>query len=79
MVINLVVPTVGGLLVLTLSYREQEDEMAKFLGDHSRLFEEAHGLLLSEAMEHEIKLISDVPLPNLGMYTNFVIKNEKIK
>lgn len=30
-------------------------------------------------MEHEIQLISDAPLPNIGMYRNSITKNEEIK
>lgn len=78
-VIHLVVPTIKGFFVLTLSCKEQEDEMAKLLDDLRGFFEEAHGLLLSQAMEHEIQLIFNMLLPNLGMYKNSMIENEEFK
>lgn len=30
-------------------------------------------------MEHEIQLVSDAPLPNIGIYRNSITKNKEIK
>ncbi|XP_038973019.1 uncharacterized protein LOC120105044 [Phoenix dactylifera] len=64
---------------LTMSCRELESQMGKLLGEHAGLFKEACGLPPKRAVEHEIQLISDSTLPNLGMYRNSVLENEEIK
>ena len=53
--------------------------MSHLLDKYSELFEEAQELPPRCAVEHEIQLVSNAPLPNIGMYQNSVIENKEIK
>lgn len=53
--------------VLSLTCRERVDNVVRLIGEHQDLFQEVWELPPKQAMEHEIQLISDAPLPNLGM------------
>nr|CAD1831088.1 unnamed protein product [Ananas comosus var. bracteatus] len=65
--------------VLSLACKERTDDIAKLIGEHQDLFQKVQGLQPKRAVEHEIQLISDAPLPILGMYRNSVVENEEIK
>nr|CAD1839448.1 unnamed protein product [Ananas comosus var. bracteatus] len=65
--------------ILSLPCKKNTDDVAKLIGEHQDLFQEVRGLPPKRAVEHEIQLINDAPLPNLGMYRNSVVENEKIK
>nr|CAD1821363.1 unnamed protein product [Ananas comosus var. bracteatus] len=65
--------------ILSLACKKNTDDVAKLIDEHQDLFQEVRGLPLKRAVEYEIQLISDAPLPNLGMYRNSVVENEEIK
>nr|CAD1840708.1 unnamed protein product [Ananas comosus var. bracteatus] len=65
--------------ILSLACNKNIDDAAKLIGEHQDLFQEVQGLPPKQAVKYEIQLISDTPLPNLGMYRNSVVENEEIK
>ena len=43
------------------------------------MFQESKGLPPKREVEHEIQLFLDSPLPNIGVYRQFVLEAEKVK
>ncbi|KAI5317623.1 hypothetical protein L3X38_037330 [Prunus dulcis] len=43
------------------------------------LFPDVHGLPSRRAVEHDIQLVGDSPIPNLGLYCTFVMESDEIK
>ena len=43
------------------------------------LFQEPKGLPLKREIQHEIHLLQDAPLPNIGMYMSPIVENVDIK
>nr|CAD1831489.1 unnamed protein product [Ananas comosus var. bracteatus] len=79
LVIRPVIAKEANSKILSLACKKNTDDVAKLIGEHQDLFQEVRGLPPKRAVEHEIQLINDAPLPNLGMYRNSVVENEKIK
>nr|GEZ04941.1 hypothetical protein [Tanacetum cinerariifolium] len=65
-------------LEFVIRIRDQPPK-AHVIANHRYLFEDKIGLQLNRVIEHEIQLVADLTLPNIGMYQNSVLKNAKIK
>ena len=58
---------------------EQKDQLDRLLKKHEVIFKEPKGLPPRRTIEHDIQLVPDSPLPNLGLYRTFVVESEEIK
>lgn len=56
------------VLSFSLACKEKIDDVTGLIGKHQDLLQEVQGLPSKRIVEHEIQLISDAPLSNLGMY-----------
>ena len=54
-------------------------DLIKNIYDYDEIFQELIGLAPQREVQHEIQLLQDVPLPNLGLYKLLVIENEEFK
>lgn len=48
--------------------KEKKQELEELLQEYKNVFQEPKRLLLKRELEHEIQLLSNSPLPNIGLY-----------
>ncbi|KAI5323504.1 hypothetical protein L3X38_032576 [Prunus dulcis] len=66
------------LSTLSLSSTQCSD-IGKLQEKFRDLFHDMQGLPPRRAMEHEIQLVGDSPLPNLGLYRTSLTESDEIK
>ena len=54
-------------------------DLIKVVFDYDILFQEPKGLRPKREIQHEIHLLQDAPLPNIGMYRSSIVENAEIK
>eukprot|EP00253_Pinus_taeda_P009349 PITA_09349 len=58
---------------------KHKQELMELISDYNELFQEPKGLPLKREIQHEIHLLHDAPLPNIGVYRMSAIEMEEIK
>jgi hypothetical protein len=56
-----------------------KSDLYEVVNQYDEMFQEPKGLPPKRAIQHEIQLQQDGPLPNIGMYRMSVMKNVEIK
>jgi hypothetical protein len=56
-----------------------KSDLYEFFNQYDEMFQEPKGFPPKRAIQHEIQLHQDCPLPNIGMYRMSVMENAKIK
>ena len=54
-------------------------DLVKVVSDYDILFQEPKGLPPKMEIQHEIQLLQDAPLPNIGVYRSSIVENAEIK
>jgi hypothetical protein len=57
--------------------KEKKNELEEFLKEYRGVFQEPKGIPPKREVEHEIQLFPDSPLPNIGLYRQFVLEETK--
>ena len=58
---------------------KHKKDLIKVVSNYDILFQEPNGLPPKMEIQHEIHLLQDAPLPNIGMYRCPIIENAEIK
>jgi hypothetical protein len=56
-----------------------KSDLYEVVNQYDKMFQKPHGLPPKRAIQHEIQLQQDCPLPNIGMYRMSVMENVEIK
>ncbi|GKF15925.1 hypothetical protein Tco_0057387 [Tanacetum coccineum] len=64
---------------VTLSCFHEIDKLEQVIENYRSLFENKIGLPPNRVIEHEIQLVANLTLPNIGMYRNSLLENAEIK
>jgi hypothetical protein len=58
--------------------KEKKHQLEEFLQAYRGVFQEPKGLPPKREVEHEIQLLQDSPFPNIGLYRQFVLKENEV-
>ena len=59
--------------------KERKHEFEELLQEYKGVFKEPKGIPSKRDVEHEIQLFPDSPLPNIGMYRQYVVEVNEVK
>jgi hypothetical protein len=59
--------------------KEKKHKLEGFLQEYKELFQEPKGIPPNTKVEHEIQLLLDSPLLNIGLYKQSILESNEVK